>query len=616
MKRVRIGGASGFWGDSAVSVPQLVRGGELDYLSFDYLAEITMSILSRARAKDPAAGWATDFVDAALAGMLGEIAARGVRVVSNAGGVNPRACAAALERNAAEAGVRLRVAIVDGDDVLAAADGLRARGVRDMFSGAPLPAKLLSANAYLGAFPIAAALARGADVVITGRCVDSALPLGALVHEFGWTREDWDLLAAGSLAGHILECGAQGSGGLHTDWERVTRWDDIGYPIAECAPDGSFVVTKVPGTGGLVERAAVAEQMLYEIGDPAAYVLPDVLCDFTGVTMADDGPERVRVTGAAGRPCTDSYKVSATFVDGMRAIGMLTIIGIDAAAKARRTADAILARTRRIFAERGVADYRDTLVEILGAESVYGPHARTAHAREVVMRLSVEHEDRRALEIFVREVAPAGTSWSPGTTGVGGRPKAAPIVRLTSFLLPKNEVTAAIECDGERETIPAFVPERPWVPGTPPPGARAAAGPAAASDDLVPSDGDAIVVPLIALAWARSGDKGDTANIGVIARHPAYLPVLREQLTPERVAAYFAHLVRGTVRRYDLPGIDAFNFTLDEALGGGGMASMRIDPLAKGMAQMLLDLPIALPASLAALVTPAATAVASNGASR
>jgi hypothetical protein len=483
-----------------------------------------------------------------------------------------------------------------------------------MFSGAPLPAKLLSANAYLGAFPIAAALGRGADVVITGRCVDSALPLGALVHEFGWTREDWDLLAAGSLVGHILECGAQGAGGLHTDWERVARWDDIGYPIAECAPDGSFVVTKVPGTGGLVERAAVAEQMLYEIGNPAAYVLPDVVCDFTGVTMADDGPERVRVTGAAGRPCTDSYKVSATFVDGMRAIGMLTIIGIDAAAKARRTAEAILARTRRIFAERGIGDYRDTLIEILGAESVYGPHARTAHAREVVLRLSVEHEDRRALEIFVREVAPAGTSWSPGTTGVGGRPKAAPIVRLTSFLVPKNEVVAAIECDGVRETIPAFVPERPWEPETPPAGARADAADVLA-EDPASATGDAIVVPLIALAWARSGDKGDTANIGVIARDRAYLPILRERLTPERVAAYFAHLVHGTVRRYDVPGIDAFNFTLDEALGGGGMASMRIDPLAKGMAQMLLDLPIALPAPLAAL-TPAATAVASNGAPR
>ncbi len=632
MKRVRIGGASAFWGDSAVSVPQLVRGGDLHFLSFDYLAELTMSILARARAKDPSAGWATDFVDGALADTLAEIASRRIRIVSNAGGVNPRACAAALVRHAAEAGVSLRVAVVEGDDVLALADGLRAGGTADMFSGKPLPPRLLSANAYLGAFPIAAALDRGADVVITGRCVDSALPLGALISEFGWKRDDWDLLASGSLVGHILECGAQGSGGLHTDWERVERWDDIGYPIAEVSPDGSFIVTKVPGTGGLIARAAVAEQMLYETGDPAAYLLPDVVCDFSGVTMAQDGPDRVRVSPARGRPCTATYKVSATYADGLRSIGVLTIIGIDAAAKGRRTAEAILARTRRIFAERGLADYRDTLIELLGSESVYGPHARVPQAREVVMRLSVEHDDRRALDIFSREISPAGTSWSPGTTGFGsGRPKAAPIVRLTSFLLPKSEVDVAIEVDGVREPVEVFVAasrngvdafaaaehavtsQGPVVTTS---RAERAGGPLGAPHAQpdpprvhVPApadDSETILVPLVAVAWARSGDKGDTANIGVIARDSAYLPILREQLTAEAVAAYFAHLVRGAVKRFDLPGIGAFNFTLDEALGGGGMASMRIDPLAKGMAQMLLDIPIRVPVSLLAHPAPAA----------
>jgi len=611
VKRVRIGGASAFWGDSAVSVPQLVRGGELDFLSFDYLAELTMSILARARAKDPSAGWATDFVDGALADTLAEIASRRVRIVSNAGGVNPRACAAALERHAAEAGVSLRVAVVEGYDVLALADGLRAGGTADMFSGKALPPRLLSANAYLGAFPIAAALDRGADVVITGRCVDSALPLGALISEFGWKRDDWDLLASGSLVGHILECGAQGSGGLHTDWERVERWDDIGYPIAEVSPDGSFFVTKVPGTGGLIARAAVAEQMLYETGDPAAYVLPDVVCDFSGVTMAQDGADRERVSPARGRPCTATYKVSATYADGLRSIGVLTIIGIDAAAKARRTAEAILARTRRIFAERGLADYRDTLIELLGAESVYGPHARVPQAREVVMRLSVEHDDRRALDIFSREISPAGTSWSPGTTGFGsGRPKAAPIVRLTSFLLPKSDVQISFEVDGVREPVEVLVP--PGRNGADRCATTEPAGSGHAPEAQVAQNeaGETILVPLVALAWGRSGDKGDTANIGVIARDPAYLPILREQLTAESVAAYFAHLVRGTVKRFDLPGISAFNFTLDEALGGGGMASMRIDPLAKGMAQMLLDIPIRVPVSLLA---PAAPAAVTNG---
>jgi len=587
---VRIGGASGFWGDSSVAAPQLVRRGKIDYLTFDYLAEITMSILARARAKDPSAGWATDFVDSALAGLLPEIAARGIRVLANAGGMNPRGCAAALAARAAEAGVAPKIAFVEGDDVLPLAKQR-------------LPQRLLSANAYLGAFPIAAALDAGAQIVITGRCVDSALPLAALIHEFGWRRDDWDRLAAGSLVGHILECGAQGSGGLHTDWERVERWDDIGYPIAECEPDGSFVVTKAPGTGGLVVPAAVAEQMLYEIGDPGAYVLPDVICDFTQVTVTAAGEQRVAVAGAKGRPPTNEYKVSCTYVDGLRSIGTLVIVGIDAAAKARRSAEAILARTRTIFRERGLADYRDTLIEIIGAESIYGPHSRAGAAREVLMRLSVEHDDPRALEIFGREISPAGTSWSPGTTGGaagGGRPKPFPVVKLASIFLPKSAVEAYVELDGTRTRIDCTPPATSELAS--PPGARASGPPAAAerAADATGNGADTHDVPLVRLAWARSGDKGDIANIGVIARSPELLELLRAQLTPERVAAYFRHLVRGPVRRYDLPGIHGMNFVLEEALGGGGTASMRIDPLAKGMAQMLLDFPISVPAHVAA----------------
>ena len=595
-KVVRIGGASGFWGDSSVAVPQLVRRGTVDYITFDYLAELTMSILTAARAKDPAAGWAKDFVEVALEGMLPEIGERGIRLLTNAGGMNPRACAAALAKAAQAAHVSLRIAIVEGDDVAERVAEFKARGIH-LPAGRPLPA-LLSANVYLGAFPIAAALARGAQVVITGRCADSALALAALVHEFGWRADDCDALAAGSLAGHILECGAQGSGGLHTDWERVERWDDIGYPIAECSADGTFVVTKAPGTGGLVEPPVVAEQLLYEIGDPAAYVLPDVVCDFRNVTLRADGEHRVRVAGARGLPATDTYKVSATYLDGFRCVGTLVIIGIDAAAKARRTAAAILTRTRRIFSERGLADYRATHVEIVGAEHTYGPHSRAEHAREVMMRLSVDHPDRRALEIFAREIAPAGTSWSPGTTGAGaGRPKPVPLVKFTSFLLPKREIEVAIEIDGEREIVPAAAEaERSHEAGEDDERVR----PATADDVTFEPDTPTVTVPLVAIAWARSGDKGDTANIGVIARKPEYLPLLRAQLTPERVAAYFRHLVHGTVRRYELPGINAFNFTLEEALGGGGMASMRVDPLAKGMAQMLLDLPLNVPAGMLA----------------
>ena len=256
-KVVRIGGASGFWGDSSVAAAQLVHGAPIDYLVFDYLAELTMAILASARNKKPELGYATDFVDVAMRSVLREVAQKGIKVISNAGGINPRGCAEALGRLAEEMGVSLKIAVVEGDDVSALIPALRERGQTDMFTGGPLPERILSANAYLGALPVAAALAEGADVVITGRCVDSAVTLGALIHEFGWKPQDYDRLAAGSLAGHIIECGCQATGGLHTDWEAIPDWARIGYPVLECEADGSFVVTKPQGTGGRVLAAAV-----------------------------------------------------------------------------------------------------------------------------------------------------------------------------------------------------------------------------------------------------------------------------------------------------------------------------------------------------------------------
>ncbi len=586
-KIVRIGGASGFWGDSSVACAQLVRRGQVDYLVFDYLAELTMSILSVARAKSPDAGYATDFVDVAMKSVIRDIAAKGIKVVSNAGGVNPAGCAAALAKLAEEAGVKLNIAIVEGDDVLPRIAELRAAGVREMYSGAALPEKILSANAYLGALPIARALALGADVVITGRCVDSAVALGPLIHEFGWRDDDYDRLAAGSLAGHIIECGCQATGGLFTDWESVPRWDDIGYPILECHADGSFVATKAPGTGGLVSRAVVAEQMLYEMGDPGAYLLPDVACDFTGVQIEETGPDRVRVSGARGRAPTPTYKVCATYPDGYRCTAILNIIGIAAAKKAQRTAEAILARTHAIFRELGLPDYSASRIEVLGAESVYGPHARSGATREAVMRLAVAHVKREALEIFSREIAPAGTSWSPGTTGMGGgRPKVTPAVKPCFFLLEKSHCAASVTLAGEREPVA--------VPAGGKYAERARRSAPEQAETWTPQ-GPTRPIPLLRLAWGRSGDKGDTANIGIIARRPEFLPLLRARLTPAAVKDYFAHLVQGEVERYEVPGIHALNFLLHQALGGGGMASLRVDPLAKGYAQMLLDLPVAVP---------------------
>jgi hypothetical protein len=577
-RTVRIGGASGFWGDSSVGAPQLVERGNVDYLVFDYLAELTMSILAAAKGKDPSLGYATDFITVTMKTILRDVVARGIRVIANAGGVNPRACGDALEALAREQGVDLRVAVVEGDSVMPQIESLRAR-VADM------PAKVLTANAYLGALPIRAALDAGAQVVITGRCVDSAVTLGALMHEFRWADDDWHRLAQGSLAGHIIECGCQATGGLHTDWEDVPDWPHIGYPVVECSDDGSFVVTKPDGTGGLVSVATVAEQMLYEIGDPRRYLLPDVTCDFTAVTMARQGEHGVRVEGARGLAPGPQYKVTSTYLDGFRCTAQLTIVGFDAARKARRTAEAILTRTREIFSRAGLGDYSRTHIETLGSEQAnYGPHARHADAREVVLRLAVTHPQKAALEIFAREIAPAGTSWSPGTTGADGRPKPSPSIRQFAFFVDKSALHPRVSVGGESFDVKVPTGQRPVADPS-------KDGPAATA--VLPPD--TVEVPLIRIAWARSGDKGDTSNIGVIARRAEWLPILRSQLTEARVREWLGHHVRGSVTCYDLPGIHAMNFVCTQALDGGGMASLRNDPLGKGMGQILLSMPVAVP---------------------
>ncbi|MFA5938092.1 MAG: acyclic terpene utilization AtuA family protein [Sinimarinibacterium sp.] len=599
---VRIGCGAGFWGDSAEGPKQLVDSGEIDYLVLDYLAEITMSLLARARAKDPNAGYATDFpsVVAALAPKLKE---QGIRVVTNAGGVNPQACKAAIEEKLKEKGIALKVSIVTGDDLLPRATEFA--NVKEMFSGEAMPPKLWSMNAYLGAFPVAAALDGGADIVLTGRCVDSAVVLGALVHEFKWKADEFDKLSAGSLAGHVIECGAQATGGVSTDWEAVAEdWDRMGFPIAICKPDGSFIATKPANTGGRVVPETVAEQIVYEIGDPSAYLLPDVSCDWRHLQLKQVGENRVEVTGAKGRGPTSSYKVSATWQDGFRTTGTMMIGGVDAVAKAEAVAAAILKRTRRMLAQRGMADYTRTDVEVLGSEANWGANSRRRDAREVILKLAVQHADSKALDLFGREFIPPATAMAQGITGfAGGRPSPTPLVRLFSCLVPKSEVP--IEVDGvPYASLSPLSGERVGVRGADAVGmmevATAPAAPPPHPSPLPPAGGEGTkTVPLIRLAIGRSGDKGNAANIGVLARKPEYLPLLRAQLTADAVKQYFAHFVNGKVERFEIPGLNGFNFLMQEALGGGGMASLRYDPQGKMLAQILMDFPIAVPADLA-----------------
>lgn len=582
--QVRIGGGGGFWGDSPDGARQMVEGGAVDYLVLDYLAEITMSILARLKQKSADAGYAPDFVTRVMAPLAPLIAARSVKVVTNAGGMNVAACRDALAAVFAAAGVDLKIAVVTGDDLTALAGDLAATGTREMFSGATMPARLTSINAYLGAAGIARALDAGADVVITGRVVDSALVLGPLMHEFGWGTGDHDLLSAGSLAGHLLECGPQVTGGIFTDWDSVPGWDDMGFPVAICRPDGSFDITKPPGTGGLVTPMTVGEQLCYEVGDPGAYVLPDVTCDWRDVALVQVALDVVRVTGAKGRAPTPQVKVSATYADGYRSSVTMMIVGRGAAAKAQATGDAILRRAARLIAQAGHAPFTETLVEVLGADSNYGTDPRRSPAREVILKLAVRHPDKAALEMFGAEIYPAACAMAQGLTGfAGGRPVPQPVIRLFSCLVDKARVPMVVSVDGQEFAVPHDM------------GAASMPGAAVMPYPTLP-DGPRVTVPLIALAHGRSGDKGDKANIGILARRPDYLPWIAASVTPARVADWFRHFVAGEVIRYDWPGLNGFNILMDRALGGGGVASLRHDPQGKALAQILLDMPVAVPA--------------------
>ncbi len=446
---VRVASGQGFWGDWLEAPRRQVEGGDVDYLMLDYLAEVTMSILQKQKERDPKLGYARDFIGA-IESVLPAIATRGVRVIANAGGVNPPACAAAVREVAKKHGVsdKVRIGVVTGDDLLPRLDELIAQGhpLANMETGEPLSTvrdRVLAANAYIGSVPIVEALANGANVVVTGRSTDTALTMAPLRYEFGWTADDWDRLAAGIIAGHIIECGAQCSGGnCLYDWETIPDLANVGYPIVEGHEDGTFVIYKHPNTGGRISVPSVKEQLVYEMGDPHSYITPDVIADFTSIHLAADGDDRVRVFGIKGRPATDKLKVSIAYRAGFKAVGTLVYAWPDAYAKAK-LADRVL---RERLTALGLT-FEHILTEFVGVSSTHGRLAGPVNdPPEVQLRIGVRGSDKASVERFTREIAPLVLNGPPTVTGfAGGRPKVEEIVAYWPALIDKSVVSTVVE---------------------------------------------------------------------------------------------------------------------------------------------------------------------------
>ena len=587
-KIIKIGAATAFFNDSRMGIAQLLQKAHgLDYIIFDFLAESVMGGLGRGLADGTGAGFAGDFAEGYIVPHLQTLLERRIRIVANAGGLNPAACAEALRRAAEAAGHHIRVAVVEGDNLTANLAEFVGPDTCDMFDGSSIQAKLAQADrvnslvAYTGAFPIAAALAAGADIVITGRVVDSALALGPLIHEFGWGPDEFDLLAAGTLVGHLLECSAQVTGGTFTDWRDVPDWAGIGMPIGECCADGSLVITKPAGTGGLVSIGTVSEQLLYEVSDPQRYYVADVICDFSDVRLDQVGPDRVAVTGARGLGRTATYKASLTYDQGWRATALIPVVGAEARAKAIRVGEELFARAATMLRQRQLPPLERTRCDVIGGESE-GPTT-------ALCRLVADHPDREGAQLLIREQASAISHMAVGTTlGLGA--SARPVQRITGFLIPKSAVALRVTLDGE--PVPVTIAEDAQECKATPPGFP-----------LAPEDAEPdLCVPLIQLAWARSGDKGNLFNVAVIARRPEYLAYIAAALTGAALGAHYGRVLGQSgalpVERFSAPGLSALNFVVHNSMEGGVLASTWIDPVAKGMAQLLLDFPVPVSAAL------------------
>ncbi len=615
MAIVRIANAGGYWGDDPYALRRQVEGKlPVNYISIDFLAEITMSIMQKQLARDPDAGYARDFITQ-VEPLLEDVVARKIKIITNAGGVNPSGCAEALFSVARARGLTLKVGVIEGDNIVPRLSELREQGVdlKNMETGEELgeyAQAVLSANAYFGALPVVKALESDPDVVLSGRVSDTGITLGALIHEFGWSLEDYDKLAHGIVGGHIIECGAQATGGNFTDWCKVPSFQDVGFPILEVEPDGSFAVTKHPATGGLVTCQTIREQLLYEMGHPQAYLTPDVIADFTGIKLEQESADRVRVSGVRGIKPTDLLKVSVALADGFKSSGALIISGPDARAKAKAFAERFWGRLEAELARAGLSPLEDTHTDLVGDDSTHRDLTPSHQPTEILLRLSARDRQRQKLAVFRKLLPSLILSGPSGVAVTGGAPAISDVVRYWPALIPQEcalpSVTVYVqEKESPKLQVEAEHEDLAWPKtggsentGDPPMDAYSPA--------LIDqwTNAPQVEVPLMQIAHARSGDKGDTANIGLIGRSPECYVWLRENVSAERVKKWFESISRGEVHRYLVPNLWALNFLLDESLGGGGTVSLYMDPQGKTYGQALLRCRVEVPKPLLETIAP------------
>jgi len=591
-KQIRIGNAGGYWGDDLTALKRQLTGGPLDYITMDFLAEITMSILQRQQKKNPEQGYAVDFLDQ-LEECLPLIVKKKVRVITNAGGINPIGMGRRIVRMAREKGLDLKVGIVYGDDIVGQLYELTAAGERftNMETGEnffKVRSRISSANIYLGAEPVVRALESGCHIVVTGRVTDTGITLAPMIHEFGWAMDDWDRMASGIVAGHLIECGCQASGGNITDWDEVKSFDNMGYPIIEMQRSGEFVVTKHKNTGGIVSEKTIKEQLVYEMGDPSNYISPDGIARFDTIRLALEQPDRVRVFGVKGRPEPDHLKVSMSFEDGWKSNGAVLVSGPNVGEKAKIIAD--------IFWNKLNHKFEATRTDMIGSGTIWPGHLSPCESNEILLRFSVRDHDAEKVREFGKALSTLILSGPAGmAVTTGGRPKPSRVIAYWPALMHRSRVKAkvlVVGTDGEEDFHEISFPIR--VRSTLPLETPSVAATKSKKKPI----GKPQAVKLRRICYARSGDKGDTCNIGVLARTPEIYDWLVDNLTADKVRRYFEGITLGKVIRYELDNIHGLNFLLEETLGGGGTKSLMIDPQGKTLAQALLEMTVKVPLSL------------------